>query len=275
MNKLMMEDAVLEKYEHLKTILKNADAAVLAFSGGVDSVFLMAAAAAAGMERLLAVTLVSGFFTQKERERASAIAKNLGVAHLCLELDILENSDVVKNGPRRCYHCKQAGFSLIKSVAAGRGIHTLMHGINLDDLGDYRPGIEAAKALGFIAPLVEAQFSKQEIRECSKGLGLPTWNLPSQSCLATRIPQGEAIKAEALDMVEQAEDVLCGMGFAQIRVRHHGAVARIEVPEKDMPRFNLPEVRSQVCDTLKRVGFSFVALDLGGYVSGNMNLDKN
>ncbi len=247
----------------------------MAFSGGVDSVFLLAAAADAGMDRILAITLVSGFFTRKERERAEAIAKDLGVEHLCLDLDILANPDVIRNDRRRCYYCKQAGFFRIKSAAADRGIEALLHGINLDDLGDFRPGIEAAKELGFTAPLVEAQFSKQEIRDCSRALDLPTWDLPSQSCLATRIPQGIAIKADALAMIERAEEVLQHLGFAQARVRHHGDVARIEVPEKDMARFGSPQVRGDVCEALKGLGFSFVALDLGGYVSGSMNLDKN
>jgi len=270
MNKPKQGPLVPDKYDNLKTILKNTGSAVLAFSGGSDSVFLLAAAAAAGMDRLLAVTLVSCFFTEKERERAKAIAGELGVEHLCVDLDVLANPDVVRNDLRRCYYCKQAGFSLIKSVATDRGIPTLMHGINLDDLGDVRPGIKAAKELGFIAPLVEAQFFKQEIRDCSKGLGLPTWDLPSQSCLATRIPHGEAIVAEALAMIEQAEAFLHDMGFAQVRVRHHGTVARIEVPGPDIQRLNSPEVRGQVSGALKSFGFSFVALDLDGYTSGRM-----
>jgi len=271
MNELMHRAQALYKYEDLKARLKDGGAAAIAFSGGVDSVFLLAAAAAAGMDRLLAVTLVSGFFTRKERERAGAIARDLGVAHLCLELDILAIPDVVKNDPMRCYYCKQAGFSLIKDAAAKQGIHSLMHGINLDDLEEYRPGIKAAEELGFIAPLVAAQFSKQEIRMCSKDLGLPTWDLPAQSCLATRIPQGEKITSGALDMIQQAEDVLHHLGFAQVRVRHHGRVARIEVPKDDIRRLTSPELRLQVSQALKGAGFSFVALDLDGYASGKMN----
>ncbi len=264
-----------EKFEDLKTLLKGYGDVVLAFSGGVDSAFLLAAAKAAGLGRVLAVTVVSQFFTQKEKLRAQALAGAFGVDHICLDLDILGNADVVRNDARRCYFCKHHSFSLIKGIAEGQGLSCLIHGINMDDLGDYRPGIEAAKAIGFKAPLVEAGFSKQEIRRCSRGLGLETWDLPSQSCLATRIPVGERIVSEQLAMVERAEAVLTEMGLKQVRVRCHGALARIEIPMDGFSKILTNEVRERVCAALVDIGFSFVSLDLGGYESGKMNLLKN
>ena len=255
-------------------MLRDRETAAFAFSGGVDSVFLLAAAARAGMERILAVTLVSAFFTLEERRRAGRIAGELGVDHLCLDLDVLTEPGIAENDARRCYYCKQAGFSAIKAAAADRGIKTLVHGINLDDLKDYRPGIQAARELGFEAPLVEAGFSKGEIRDCSRDLGLDTWDLPSQSCLATRIPQGDLLTAEALGMVEAAERFLHGLGFAQVRVRNHGGLARIEVAGADMDRMASPQIREQVADALKKIGFTFVSLDMEGYASGKMNPTK-
>ncbi|WDP89278.1 MAG: ATP-dependent sacrificial sulfur transferase LarE [Desulfobacter sp.] len=259
------------KFENLKKEIKQYDCMALAFSGGADSVFLLAAARAAGLERILAVTVVSAFFTQKEVARAKRIAKGLGVEHLCLEMDVFDNPDVVRNGARRCYHCKGGSFSMIKKAAAGRGIHTLAHGINVDDLGDYRPGIEAAESLEFKAPLVSSGFSKAEIRACSKAMGLESWNLPSQSCLATRIPLGEKITLKGLKMVEEAEEMLRDMGLGQVRVRCHRDLARIELLPGDFPRMLEDGVRERISRELTGIGFAFVALDLGGYETGKMN----
>ncbi len=263
-----------EKFERLKHILIGYGDLALAFSGGVDSAFLLAAAKAAG-GRVWAVTIVSQFFTQKEKQRARELAEELAVDHICLDLDILGNADVVRNDARRCYFCKRHSFSIIKDRAQSQGISCLIHGINVDDLKDYRPGIEAAQALGFKAPLVEAGFSKEEIRRCSKALGLKTWDLPSQSCLATRIPKGEPITSEQLEMIEKAEDVLAGMDLGQVRVRCHGVLARIEIPVNRFSKILADGVREKVCAALVDIGFSFVSLDLGGYESGKMNMIKN
>lgn len=263
-----------EKFEHLKSILKGYGHLALAFSGGVDSAFLLTAANAAGIDRVLAVTIVSQFFTRKERQRAQDIARALGREHIFLDLDILGNEAVVRNDRRRCYFCKHNGFSMIKQTAEGQGLSCLVHGINIDDLGDYRPGIEAAEALGFKAPLVAAGFSKMDVRQCSKALGLGIWDLPSQSCLATRIPVGEPITAEQLDRIERAEDALAQMGVNQVRVRSHGTLARIEIPLGEFSTILTPGVRERVCRMLVDIGFEFVALDLGGYETGKMNIHK-
>ncbi|WDP86874.1 MAG: ATP-dependent sacrificial sulfur transferase LarE [Desulfobacter sp.] len=259
------KDVVLgKKFERLKSRLQGYQRMVLAFSGGADSAFVLAAAKAAGTE-VLAITLVSSFFTQKEKQGAKDLAQDMGADHLCLDTDILENEDVQKNTGQRCYFCKRHGFSMIEKIAGKKGIHHLVHGINTDDLGEDRPGIRAARELGFKAPLVEESFSKQEIRACSKVLGLVTWDLPSQSCLATRIPTGEPIVPATLKMVEAAESLLEELGFKQFRVRcHHNCLARIQADPKDFSRLVSPHIREQVVKGLTRLGFCFVSLDLGG-----------
>ncbi|MCG8614693.1 MAG: ATP-dependent sacrificial sulfur transferase LarE, partial [Desulfobacterales bacterium] len=178
---------------------------------------------------------------------------------------------VTANTPRRCYHCKIRGFGLIRDTAKQEGITHLLQGVNRDDMGDYRPGIAASKELGFKAPLVEAGFTKQDIRECSRQLGLPTWDLPSQSCLATRIPVNDPITETALDRIERAEDLLHNLGFPQVRVRYHGNLARIETPAEDIARLAEPDIRLQITDGLKPLGFTFISLDLEGYATGKMN----
>ncbi len=263
-----------EKFERLKAELREYKTIVLAFSGGVDSSFLLAAAKASGLERVLAVTLVSQFFTRAENLRAQNLALSMGVEQISLDLDILSVPDVVANDARRCYFCKQKGFSLVKELADKHGIQTLVHGINLDDLGDFRPGIEAAKELGFRAPLVDVGFSKQEIRDCSQQMGLATWNLPSQSCLATRIPTQEKITRKKLEQVETAEAFLHELGFAQVRVRCHGNLARIETDPGAIARLTEPGIRESVSRALKRLGFDFVSIDLEGYSTGKMNIKR-
>ncbi len=261
-----------KKFDCLTAELKGRKQLAIAFSGGADSAFLLAAAAAAGLEKILAITIVSRFFTKKEKMRALELAGKMDVEHLLYDLDILNCPEVVCNDDRRCYFCKLQGFSTIREEAKKHGIETLVHGINLDDLGDYRPGIEAAKELGFKAPLVKAGFSKQEIRECSRQLGLSTWDLPSQSCLATRIPTGEVITLEKLEMIELAEEVLHDLGFLQVRVRCHGSLARIEVLADDVPTVMVPAVRKKISGALKIIGFTFISLDLTGYRTGKMNI---
>lgn len=260
-----------KKFDRLTSILNGYRRYCLAFSGGVDSAFLLAAGAGSRSGGMLAITLVSRFFTPRERERAGELAARAGIDHEFIEMDVLSFSRVVKNDAQRCYFCKQQGFSLIKAAAAAKGISTLIHGINRDDLNDYRPGIAAAEELGFRSPLVDAGFTKQDIRTCSRRLGLETWNLPSQSCLATRIPVGDPITGEALERIEKAEALLRSLGFSQVRVRCHGTLARIEALAEDLPRLVHPDLRQKISSGLKGLGFTFVSADLDGYSTGKMN----
>jgi uncharacterized protein len=187
-----------EKILKLKARLKKLKTAAVAFSGGVDSAFLLAVAARSGLERLMAVTVDSAFVTREEIQRARQTAADLGVMHQLLAVDILGHEQVAANSPERCYHCKTVVFSLIRKAADQAGISHVLHGVNTDDLSDYRPGLRAAEDLGFLAPLLKAGFSKHQIRTCSRQMGLTIWNLPSQSCLATRIPFLDTITRQAL-----------------------------------------------------------------------------
>lgn len=248
-------------------LLKESSGLAIAFSGGADSAFLLAAAIIAG-GAVLPVTIVSDFFTAGEKERVIRLGQYLGADPILVPANILDDARITRNTDKRCYFCKLFLFSRVMEAAKKRGIHTLLHGANLDDLQEFRPGMDAARELGFKTPLVEAGFTKKKIRACSKILGLETWNLPAQSCLATRIPQGDIITKEKLVKVERAEACLHGISFSQVRVRCYGDMARIEAGPDELHRFGEPDVRHQVVQMLKRVGFHSVCLDLAGYAPG-------
>jgi uncharacterized protein len=191
------------------------------------------------------------------------------VKHEVLEVDILDHEQVAANPPERCYHCKTVVFSLIRKASAEAGIRHVLHGVNTGDLADYRPGLKAARELNILAPLVESGFSKHLIRTCSRQMGLSTWNLPSQSCLATRIPFFDVITRPALGRIEQAERFIRSLGFAHVRVRCHGNLARIETDADSIEA--MAAYQKQISSALKEIGFRFVSLDLGGYQTGSMN----
>jgi len=251
--------------------LRGLKRVALAFSGGVDSNFLMAMAKQAGLEKFIAITVSSQFFTSQEKRFAKRLANSMGVVHICLDFDILANDNVTQNTPQRCYLCKTMIFSLIRKTAVQHGIENYIHAANTDDLGDYRPGLEAAKELGFVAPLVDAGFSKKEIRASSQELGLETWDLPSQSCLATRVPYYDRITREKLEMVGKGEVFLRSQGFEGVRLRCHGNVARIEMDPDAILILMDRNKRQTISKGLKSIGFDFVACDLDGYKTGNMN----
>lgn len=260
-----------EKFQALESRLRELGSFVIAFSGGVDSSFLLAAAKKINLEKLFAVTVSSQFVPIREIEFAKKMALSLKVDHLCLEADILGNEEVVLNTRDRCYHCKKQVFSLIRTRVERAGVKCLLHAVNLDDLNDFRPGLKAAEELGFLSPLVETGFTKKDIRECSRQLGLETWNKPSQSCLATRIPYHVRIDATNLLRVDQAEAFLQGMGFDQVRVRCHGKTAVIEV-EPDLVRVILKDdINRNVVKVLEGIGFKEVIIDRDGYKTGKMN----
>lgn len=256
------------EFSDLLDILKKNSGSAIAFSGGGDSAFLLAAARIAGVEPVFPVTVVSDFFTSGEKERVNRLCRYLGASPILVSANILDDDKVTRNTDRRCYFCKLFLFSRVMEVAEDHGAQALLHGANLDDLQEFRPGMDAARELGFKAPLVEAGFTKRKIRACSKKLGLETWDLPAQSCLATRIPRGDIITKDKLIKIEQAEICLDELNFSQVRVRCHGDLARIEAGPDELNRFGEPGIREEIVQTFKRVGFKYVCLDLVGYVSG-------
>jgi uncharacterized protein len=261
----------LKKIKKLEDGLRELKFFAIAFSGGVDSSFLLAVAKKIKPEKLIAITVSSEFVPKREIEFAEKMAVSLKVDHICLTADILGNEEVLQNPKERCYHCKKQIFSLIRNTAENLGINSLLHAINLDDLKDFRPGLKAAEELGFISPLVAAGFTKNEIRESSRYLGLETWNKPSQSCLATRIPYHVRIEKADLMRVDQAEAFLQSLGFAQVRVRCQGKTAAVEV-QPDMVRILLKEdIHRKVIQALEGVGFEEVMIDKDGYTTGKMS----
>jgi len=242
----------------------------VAFSGGVDSSTLVAAAAAVlGPERVVAVTASSPMYCAEELAAARELAAGLGVRHVVVEADVLGEARITVNGPDRCYHCKGLILERLRAVAEVRGCAALIDGVNRDDLGDHRPGLRAAEERGVRHPLVEAGMGKADVRALARELGLDVWDRPANACLATRVPYGEPLTHETLTKVAAAEAVLGRLGFVECRVRHHGAVARIEVPADELE--TLLAMREAVVAGIRDAGFTYVALDLAGFRSGSMN----
>jgi uncharacterized protein len=243
---------------------------VLAYSGGVDSSFLLRAMKLSGI-RFLAVTAYSETMPEEDFAHAASFAKDSGAEHLVLRTEELMNESFISNPPDRCFYCKEELFRKLREVAAERDYAYLFDGTNADDLGDNRPGLKAAALYGVRSPLAECGFSKEEIRNISRELGLSTWDRPSSPCLSSRFPYGRRITLSGLRQVEKAEQYLREFGLQDFRVRNHGDIARIEVQEKDLHIFLEPEKRRKITEALKALGFSFITLDLEGYISGSMN----
>ena len=260
-----------EKNEGLRKLLAGYGRLAVAFSGGVDSSFLLAAAAEVLGDQVLAVTAAPVFVPQRELEEAEAFCRERGIRQVVLPAGELNIDGVRHNPPDRCYHCKKEIFSRIRRAASEEGFRILAEGSNLDDTGDYRPGMRAVRELGVVSPLLEAGLTKAEIRELSRQMSLPTWEKPSFACLASRFVYGEAITENKLHMVEQAEMGLHDLGFRQCRVRIHGMMARIELLPEDMDRFFEKRTRESVNHMLKDLGFKHVSVDLQGYRTGSMN----
>ncbi|MBI3989434.1 MAG: ATP-dependent sacrificial sulfur transferase LarE [candidate division NC10 bacterium] len=259
----------LEKLLALRGILARMGKVLIAFSGGVDSTFLLKVAHEVLDGNVLAVTATSKTYPEEEVTFATKVAAEMGVSHLLIETKELENEVFVNNPPNRCFTCKEELFGTLRGIARERGIPHVLDGTNYDDRLDFRPGRQAAKQIGIRSPLLEAKLTKQEIRLLSKEMGLPTWDKPSMACFASRIPYGEGITLEKLAQVEMAERYIKSLGYRTVRVRHHGEIARIEVPPEDFP--SLLDVRERLLGTFKSFGFTYVVLDLAGFRSGSMN----
>jgi len=263
-----MSSAVQEKLQSLVEMLKGMDGAVLAYSGGVDSTFLLKALELVGI-RAIAVTSKSPTVPAQDLEDAERFARALGIEHRVIETSEMEDENFTSNSPDRCFHCKDELFGRLRAIADKVGMPFVLDGSTLDDASDHRPGMRAAKEHGVRSPLLDAGFTKDDIREASRELGLETWEKPSSACLSSRIPYGTPITVESLKRIEESEKALRAMGFKALRVRAHGPVARIEVPHEQMPE--ALKLKDAIAEKLKEAGFKFVALDLEGLKSGSMN----
>jgi len=259
------------KLTDLLKILETMESVLLAYSGGVDSTFLLKALQLAGLQSL-AVTAASEIIPERDLLNANTLAEEIGIDHIFIEMDLLSIENFVTNPPERCFYCKDILFRKFSEHAATQGYLHVIDGSTIDDLSDYRPGRKAAREHGIRSPLTEAGLSKTEIRKLSRQLNLSTWNKPSSPCLATRFPYGLRITKEALLRVAKAEDFLKSLGFETVRVRDHGSMARIEIDEESLDLLWSPKTRKQVAEVLKYLGYDFVSLDLEGYRSGSMNL---
>ncbi len=262
----------LKKLNKLKKILKGMDSVVIAYSGGVDSTFLLKVALdILGKEKILAVTARSQTYTKKEYQYAKIQARKIKAPHMTIYTDELKDKKFVSNPSRRCYFCKRHLFGSLSKLAKDKHFSYVLDATNSDDEKDFRPGREAGLELGIKSPLKEAGLKKSEIRQFSKKLGLDTWDKPAMACLASRFPYGSEIKLESLLAIEQAEDDLRKLGFSQVRVRCYGRTARIEIAKKDIKRLINSNLRDKITRRLKKLGFIYITLDLEGYRSGSMN----
>lgn len=268
----MLDPAALqEKERKLFGILKSLGKVIVAYSGGTDSAYLAWAAGVALGENAAAITADSASIPESHKRDAEELARQFGFRHEYIDTREFDNPDYVANNPDRCFHCKDELFSRLEEVGKQRGVEHIIYGVNVDDLGDYRPGQNAAKKHEVKAPLVEAGLSKAEIRELSRLAGLPTWDRPASACLSSRIPYGTPVTIENVKTVEKGEEQIRALGFRQFRVRFHGELVRLEIAKDEMEKALSPDMAGRFVEVFKPLGFHYVTLDLEGYRQGSLN----
>jgi pyridinium-3,5-biscarboxylic acid mononucleotide sulfurtransferase len=265
-----VENGLNTRYEKLKEIVRSLGKVAVAFSGGVDSTFLLKVSLdCLGKDNVIAVAAISPSYPEGEKSEALALARSIGSRLIMVDAAEMKNLAYIANNPDRCYHCKTELFAIVRDIIRKEGFTHILEGSNVDDLSDYRPGRKACLEAGARSPLMEARLSKDDIRELSKNLGLPTHKKPAQACLASRIPYGTPITVDRLKRIELSEAYIKALGISQVRVRHEGSTARIEVDPKDLSA--VLEYRNEIADKLITLGFTYVSVDLKGYRTGSMN----